>query len=41
MANIILKSIVKMFDQIQAVRDIGLEIANKEFVVLVGPLGVR
>jgi multiple sugar transport system ATP-binding protein len=39
MAKIILKSLKKRFDQIEAVRDISLEIADKEFVVLVGPSG--
>ena len=39
MAKIVLKSLLKKFDQIKAVRDINLDIADKEFVVLVGPSG--
>ena len=39
MAKILLNSLAKKFDQIEAVKDIDLEIADKEFVVLVGPSG--
>jgi multiple sugar transport system ATP-binding protein len=39
MAEVALRSVVKMFDEVQAVRGIDLDIADKEFVVLVGPSG--
>ena len=40
MANVILKSVVKIYDKnVIAVNDINIEIEDKEFVVLVGPSG--
>ena len=39
MAQVSLRNIVKDFDSTQAVRGISLDIADKEFVVLVGPSG--
>ena len=37
MAQVVLRSVVKKFDQTEAVRGIDLDIADREFVVLVGP----
>src|SRR4030088_180330 len=39
MADVALRSVVKRFDQVEAVRSIDLDIPNNEFVVLVGPSG--
>jgi len=39
MAEVILRKVVKRFDQTEAVRSIDLDIADEEFVVLVGPSG--
>jgi multiple sugar transport system ATP-binding protein len=39
MAQVTLRKVVKMYDEIEAVRAIDLDIADKEFVVLVGPSG--
>jgi multiple sugar transport system ATP-binding protein len=39
MANVRLKAITKKFDQTVAVKDVNLEIFDREFVVLVGPSG--
>ena len=39
MAVVTLKKIVKYYDETLAVRGIDLEIADKEFLVLVGPSG--
>jgi multiple sugar transport system ATP-binding protein len=39
MAEVTLQSIVKKYDNVEAVRGINLEIADHEFVVLVGPSG--
>ena len=39
MADVTLRKLVKMYDQVQAVKGIDLEIKDKEFVVLVGPSG--
>src|SRR4249920_309270 len=39
MAQVILRKIVKKYDDTEAVRGIDLDIADKEFVVLVGPSG--
>jgi multiple sugar transport system ATP-binding protein len=39
MAQVVLRSVVKKFDQTEAVRGIDLDIADQEFVVLVGPSG--
>src|SRR3981189_1300760 len=39
MADVALRSVVKRFDEVEAVRSIDLDIPNNEFVVLVGPSG--
>jgi multiple sugar transport system ATP-binding protein len=39
MADVALRSVVKRFDDVEAVRSIDLDIPNHEFVVLVGPSG--
>jgi len=39
MADVVLRKVVKRFDQVEAVRGIDLDIPDKEFVVLVGPSG--
>src|ERR1700676_4190314 len=39
MADVALRSVVKRFDYVEAVRSIDLDIPNNEFVVLVGPSG--
>src|SRR3979411_2724741 len=39
MADVALRSVVKRFDDVEAVRSIDLDIPNNEFVVLVGPSG--
>ena len=39
MADVALRNIVKRFDDVDAVRDISLNIPDNEFVVLVGPSG--
>src|SRR5437868_3822003 len=39
MADVALRSVVKRFDEVEAVRAIDLDIPNNEFVVLVGPSG--
>src|SRR3979411_2419508 len=39
MADVALRSVVKRFDDVEAVRSIDLDIPDKEFVVLVGPSG--
>src|SRR5438045_8607763 len=39
MADVTLRSLVKTYDQVPAVRCIDLDITDKEFVVLVGPSG--
>jgi multiple sugar transport system ATP-binding protein len=39
MAEVALRSVVKRFDDVEAVRAIDLDIQNNEFVVLVGPSG--
>src|SRR3982075_867575 len=39
MADVALRSVVKRFDNVEAVRQISLDIPDKEFVVLVGPSG--
>src|SRR5919108_3935541 len=39
MAQVLIRSLNKMYDEVHAVRDVNLEIRDKEFVVLVGPSG--
>src|ERR671923_1919357 len=39
MARVILKDLNKKFDDTHAVKDVNLEIRDREFVVLVGPSG--
>jgi multiple sugar transport system ATP-binding protein len=39
MARVLLKGLNKMYDEVHAVRDVNLEIRDREFVVLVGPSG--
>src|SRR5215467_10926414 len=39
MADVALRNVVKRFDDVDAVRDISLDIPDNEFVVLVGPSG--
>jgi multiple sugar transport system ATP-binding protein len=39
MAQVVLKDLVKRFDEVVAVRDVNLQIKDKEFIVLVGPSG--
>ncbi len=37
MASVVLKNVIKRFGKIEVVHGIDLEIADREFVVLVGP----
>src|SRR5438874_6302438 len=39
MANVVMRGLNKMYDEVHAVKDVNLEIRDKEFVVLVGPSG--
>jgi multiple sugar transport system ATP-binding protein len=39
MADVALRDVVKRYDEVEAVRQISLDIPDKEFVVLVGPSG--
>jgi multiple sugar transport system ATP-binding protein len=39
MAQVVLKEINKLYDSVHAVKDVNLEIRDREFVVLVGPSG--
>src|SRR5213082_3212318 len=39
MADVLLRKVVKRYEDVEAVRGIDLDIADKEFVVLVGPSG--
>ncbi|WP_024506764.1 sn-glycerol-3-phosphate ABC transporter ATP-binding protein UgpC [Bradyrhizobium sp. ARR65] len=39
MARVLIRNLNKMFDGVHAVKDVNLEINDKEFVVLVGPSG--
>src|SRR6202051_3229978 len=39
MARVLIRNLNKMYDDVQAVKDVNLEIRDKEFVVLVGPSG--
>src|SRR5271165_4752912 len=41
MAPVTIRRLNKQFDGVQAVKDVNLEIGDKEFVVLVGPSGCR
>src|SRR6201997_282523 len=39
MARVLIRSLNKFYDEVHAVKDVNLEIRDKEFVVLVGPSG--
>jgi multiple sugar transport system ATP-binding protein len=39
MARVLIRNLNKMYDEVHAVKDVNLEIHDKEFVVLVGPSG--
>src|SRR5918912_3449584 len=39
MAQVVLRNLNKRYDEIHAVKDVNLEIRDKEFIVLVGPSG--
>src|SRR5207245_7528214 len=39
MARVLLKSLNRKYDDVHAVKDVNLEIRDREFVVLVGPSG--
>src|SRR6202007_2712651 len=39
MARVLIRSLNKFYDDVHAVKDVNLEIHDKEFVVLVGPSG--
>jgi multiple sugar transport system ATP-binding protein len=39
MAQVVIRNLNKMFDEVHAVKDVNVEIRDKEFVVLVGPSG--
>src|SRR5438067_5801154 len=39
MAQVTMRSLNKMYDEVHAVKDVNLDIRDKEFVVLVGPSG--
>src|SRR5919108_5241695 len=39
MAQVLIRSLNKMYDDVHAVKDVSLQIRDKEFVVLVGPSG--
>src|SRR6201997_5107519 len=39
MARVLIRSLNKFYDDVHAVKDVNLEIRDKEFVVLVGPSG--
>src|SRR6202011_6086901 len=39
MARVVIRNLNKMYDDVHAVKDVNLEIRDKEFVVLVGPSG--
>src|SRR6266550_3744561 len=39
MAQVTMRSLNKMYDEVHAVKDVNLDIGDKEFVVLVGPSG--
>ena len=40
-ADILIKHLVKRFGKVEAVGDVSLQIADGEFLVLLGPVGVR
>src|SRR5208282_2238218 len=39
MARVVIRNLNKMFNEVHAVKDVNLEIRDREFVVLVGPSG--
>src|SRR5437773_11940996 len=39
MAQVVMKDLNKKYDEVHAVKDVNLQIRDKEFVVLVGPSG--
>src|ERR1700740_2417701 len=39
MARVLIRNLNKMYDEVHAVKDLNLEIRDKEFMVLVGPSG--
>src|SRR6202023_2884550 len=39
MAQVLIRSLHKMYDEVHAVKNVNLEIRDKEFLVLVGPSG--
>ena len=39
MARVLIRNLNKMYDEVHAVKDVNLEIRDKEFMVLVGPSG--
>src|SRR5437870_2165967 len=39
MAQVLMKALNKKYDEVHAVKDVNLEIRDKEFLVLVGPSG--
>ena len=39
MAQVTMRSLNKKYDEVHAVKDVNLDIRDKEFVVLVGPSG--
>src|ERR671919_3100300 len=39
MAQVVMKDLNKKYDEVHAVKDVNLDIRDKEFVVLVGPSG--
>src|SRR5438270_10754673 len=39
MAQVTMRSLNKMYDEVHAVKDVNLDIGDKEFVALVGPSG--
>ena len=41
MAQVVLKDINKFYDTVHVVKDVNLQIRDKEFVVFVGPVGLR
>ena len=41
MADVTLRKVIKRYEDVEAVRGIDLDIADKEFVVLVGPAAIQ